>query len=142
MDQDIDIIAVTTEPLSLAGLVEALGHATDGSSGSDPEAGALVTFSGIVRAGEGDRTITHLNYEQYEGMAVSEMKALVARARQEWPLRRVGLVHRVGAVAVGEASVLVAISAGHRVETFAAARFLIDELKKSVPIWKSAEETA
>ncbi|MBX3730943.1 MAG: molybdenum cofactor biosynthesis protein MoaE [Candidatus Sumerlaeia bacterium] len=108
------------------------------AAGTDAEAGALVVFSGIVRATEGDRQVGHLDYEHYAGMAEREMAKLAEEARRRWPVRRVGLVHRVGPVGVGEPSVLVAVSAGHRDEAFAAARFLIDELKKSVPIWKSA----
>lgn len=133
-----DIVVVTREPIGLEDLVRRLGHDPAGGAGDDPEAGALVTFSGIVRATEGDRTIGHLDYDHYEGMAQKEMEHLVRRAREQWPLRRVGLVHRVGGVGVGEASVIVAVSAGHRVESFAAARFLIDTLKESVPIWKQA----
>ncbi len=71
-----------------------------------------------------------------------EMQRLVEASRQRWPLRRVALVHRFGPVAVGEPSVIVAVSAGHRAEAFDAARFLIDELKKSVPIWKSEPRQA
>lgn len=132
-----DVIRVTRDPLAIERLLEEIGHRTDGKPGEDPEAGALVIFSGIVRATEGDRTIGHLDYEHYEGMAQKETRALVEEARRRWPLRRVGIVHRIGAVPVAEASVIVAVSSGHRAESFAAARFLIDELKKSVPIWKN-----
>jgi molybdopterin synthase catalytic subunit len=135
-----DIVRVTGDPITLDEVVRAIGHqltAADGP-GDDPEAGALVTFSGIVREREGLGTITHLDYEQYEGMALREIGKLVVVARERWPLRRVALYHRVGRVNVAEASVIVAVSAGHRAEAFAAARFLIDELKLKVPIWKSA----
>jgi molybdopterin synthase catalytic subunit len=115
------------------------GDAPDGREpGTDPETGALVTFSGIVRETEAGRAITHLDYEHYAGMAERELERLVAAARKRWPLRGCAVFHRTGPVAVGEASVIVAVSAGHRAEAFEAARFLIDELKKSVPIWKSA----
>ena len=134
-----DVVRVGTAVLSLDAVVAEIGHG--GPAESDPEAGALVTFSGIVREMEGDRAIPRLDYEHYAGMAEQEMAALVAEARRRWPLRRVALVHRVGAVPVGQASVIVAVSAGHRVESFAAARFLIDELKKSVPIWKMTPPT-
>lgn len=135
-----DIVRITHAPLSLDALVRELGHAASPSDGAgdDPEAGALVTFSGIVRAGEGTTTISHLDYEHYPGMAEKEIARLVGAARGRWPLRRVGVAHRVGPVAVAEPSVIVAVSAGHRAEAFEAARFLIDELKKSVPIWKAA----
>ncbi len=134
-----DIVEIQTSALALGPALERIGASVDGiSPGEDNEAGALVTFSGIVRRSEGAGTVSHLNYEQYEGMALEECRRLVAEARERWPLRRVLLQHRVGAVAVGEPSVLVAVSAGHRAEAFEAARFLIDELKRRVPIWKAA----
>jgi molybdopterin synthase catalytic subunit len=134
-----DVIELTVEKLSLDRLVAALGQDASGEQpGADREGGALVTFSGIVRAQEGSATIGHLDYEAYGTMALSEMRRVVERARAQWPLLRVGLVHRAGRVPVGEASVVVAVLAGHRAEAFEAARFLIDELKRSVPIWKSA----
>ena len=139
MTERPDILRIGEEPLSLDALLRELGHDPVGAeSASDDEAGALVTFSGIVRAAEGSRRIDRLDYEHYAAMAERELVKLVARARERWPLRRVGLLHRVGPVRVGESSVVVAVSAGHRAEAFEAARFLIDELKKSVPIWKSA----
>jgi molybdopterin synthase catalytic subunit len=133
-----DLIEITTEPLSLDDLVRRLGHpsAAGDPPGRDPEAGALVTFSGIVRGTEGEEKIEALDYSHYGEMAGKEMKRLAVRARAEWPVQRIGLVHRVGRVGVGEPSVIVAVSAGHRDEAFQAARFLIDELKKTVPIWK------
>ena len=135
-----DIIQITENPLSLDALVRALGHTSTQADppGADPEAGALVTFSGIVRETEGEAKIPRLDYEHYAGMAEKEMAKLAAAARERWTLRRLALVHRIGPVAVGEPSVIVAVSAGHRPEAFEAARFLIDELKKSVPIWKSS----
>lgn len=134
-----DVVQLTLEPISLAALLAAMGHDITGAGpGDEAEGGALVTFSGIVRATEGQDRIAHLDYEAYESMALGQMKALVVRARERWPLLRVGLVHRTGAVPAAEASVLVAVLAGHRAEAFEAARFLIDELKKSVPIWKRA----
>jgi len=130
-----DIVRIVREPLSLDAVAREMGF---GDVGDDPEAGAFVTFSGIVRETEGDARIPHLDYEHYAGMAEKEMAKLVAEARRRWPLRAVAVVHRIGPVRVGEASVIVAVGAGHRAEAFEAARFLIDELKKSVPIWKAA----
>lgn len=139
-----DIVQITSDPLSLDGTIRAMGHTASGfadhGTATDPEAGALVTFSGIVRATEGNRQIPRLDYEHYPAMAEKQMGALIAEARGRWPLRRVALLHRIGPVAVAEPSVIVAVSAGHRAEAFAAARFLIDELKKRVPIWKHAPQ--
>ncbi len=131
-----DIVELTREPLRLEQLIARMENAPTAPIQPGPEAGALVTFSGIVRATEGNRIIPHLEYEHYAGMAERELEDLVGEARSRWPLRRIGLQHRVGIVAVGEPSVLVAVSASHRAEAFEAARFLIDELKRRVPIWK------
>ncbi len=139
-----DIVRIQADPLSLDEIVRELGHqsAVGDPPGDDPEAGALVTFSGIVRETEGDSKIPRLDYEHYAGMAEKEMAKLAGRARERWPVHRSAMVHRVGPVGVGEPSIVVAVSAGHRAEAFEAARFLIDELKKSVPIWKAAPKTA
>jgi molybdopterin synthase catalytic subunit len=133
-------VAIVAGPLSLDALLARLGLADGGAEPGGGEVGAVVTFSGVVRPTEGDRTIARLDYEHYEEMATREMDKLVDEAARRWPLHRVGLEHRVGAVGAGESSVLVVVGAGHRAEAFEAARFLIDELKKSVPIWKAAPE--
>ncbi|MEQ8818750.1 MAG: molybdenum cofactor biosynthesis protein MoaE [Sumerlaeia bacterium] len=135
-----DLIEITAESLSLDAMVRAIGHGASASDGPglDPEAGALVTFSGIVRETEGDAAITHLDYEFYPRMAEREIEKLFETARGKWPLRRLAMVHRTGPVPVGEPSILVGVSAGHRAEAFAAAKWLMDEMKKSVPIWKKA----
>lgn len=133
-------IVVSSGPIGIAEVLAAIGqsvHASDGPS-EDPEAGALAVFSGTVRATEGDRTIGHLDYEYYPGMAEKQMTALAEEAAGRWPLHAIALVHRIGAVPTAEPSVIVAVTAGHRAEAFEAARFLIDELKVRVPIWKAA----
>lgn len=132
-----DLVRIQSAPLSIDEAVAAVGWRAGTEPGADGEAGALVVFSGAVRGSEDGAEIPGLDYEQYEGMAEAQMRALAAEARGRWPLRRVALLHRVGRVAVAEPSVLVVVSAGHRAEAFAAARFLIDELKARVPIWKS-----
>ena len=143
----VDVIRITQEPLALDRVLNLIGHHADGSAGDDSEAGAVVTFSGIVRGTEHGAAIAGLDYEHYVGMAEKEMTRLVSEARQRWPLRRIALVHAVGFVPTARTSVVVAVSAGHRAEAFEAARFLIDELKRSVPVWKqdaagqSAQET-
>jgi molybdopterin synthase catalytic subunit len=102
----------------------------------DPAAGAVVTFVGTTRNENVGRRVIRLEYEAFMHMAVTEMKALAARATRRWRLRRVAMVHRIGAVRIGEASVAIAVSAAHRDEAFAACHWLIDELKRRVPIWK------
>jgi len=103
-----------------------------------PAAGAVVVFSGVVRATSDEREgITALTYEAYETVAVERMQAIVAAVRAQWPaLARVAVLHRLGRVELGESSVVVAVSAPHRGDAFAGARACIDAVKGSVPIWK------
>ena len=104
----------------------------------DPTAGGIAVFVGTTRAEEnpGGAALVALDYEAYADMALQAMRALAARARERWPIVKLALLHRVGRVAVGEASVVVAVSSGHRGEAFEACRWLIDTLKAEVPIWK------
>jgi molybdopterin synthase catalytic subunit len=103
-----------------------------------PDCGATVTFTGTARDhAEGRPGVHRLEYEAYEGPAVERLRALAVEARRRWPvLGRVALLHRTGEVALGDAAVVVAVSAPHRGDAFEAARFAIDELKRTVPIWK------
>jgi len=103
-----------------------------------PHCGAVVTFTGTTRDhAPGRPGVHHLEYEAYEEHAVTRLAAVVDEARRRWPtIGRVALVHRTGTVGLGDAAVVVAVSAPHRAEAFEAARFAIDELKRTVPIWK------
>jgi len=103
-----------------------------------PHCGAVVSFSGTARDHAGERTgVTGLEYEAYAEQAVPRMAAILAAARSRWPeLGRVALIHRVGPVPIGESAVVVVASAPHRSEAFEAARFGIDAVKATVPIWK------
>jgi molybdopterin synthase catalytic subunit/molybdopterin converting factor small subunit len=101
-----------------------------------PNAGGLVTFSGAVRDHARGQTIRHLEYEAYPGMAEQEMEKVCDEAERRWPGVRVAISHRVGRLEIGELAVVVAASAPHRGEAFEAARFAIDTLKETVPIWK------
>jgi MoaE-MoaD fusion protein len=100
--------------------------------------GAMVVFWGIVRDREDGQPITALDYTAYREMAEYQFRKLIAEARRRWPVRRLRIVHRLGVIPVGEASLLVRVEAAHRGEAFAAAQFVIDELKQTVPIWKRA----
>ena len=102
----------------------------------DPAAGASVLFLGTTRNENSGRRVTRLEYEAFTDMAVREMRQLARQASRRWPLRRVAMIHRIGVVPVGEASVGIAVSAGHRGEAFDACHWLIDRLKEIVPIWK------
>jgi molybdopterin synthase catalytic subunit len=101
-----------------------------------PEAGAIDLFVGTTRRWTDGRETVDLYYEAFEEMAVKEIAGLFAETSRKWPVARQVVVHRLGRVAVGEASVVIAVSSAHRNEAFQACRFLIDELKKRVPIWK------
>jgi molybdopterin synthase catalytic subunit len=103
-----------------------------------PDCGAVVVFSGTARDhAEGRPDVRLLEYEAYEEQVVPRLAAIQAEARRRWPTTgRIGLLHRTGPIAIGETSVIVAASAPHRDEAFEAARFCIDTLKSSVPIWK------
>lgn len=103
-----------------------------------PDCGAVVLFSGTVRDhAEGRTDVVSLDYEAYEDAVVPVFHKMAAEARKKFPkARRIAIVHRTGVVALGESSVVVAVSSAHRPIAFDAARFLIDALKESAPIWK------
>ena len=124
-----DWVALSGEPLPIA---EASGWVVL------PGCGATVTFTGTARDhAEGRPGVHRLEYEAYEEPAVARLRALCAEVRARWPVvGRVALLHRTGLVELGDAAVVVAVSAPHREEAFEAARYAIDELKRTVPIWK------
>ena len=100
------------------------------------EDGAALVFEGIVRNQTRGRRTLYLDYEAYEDMALQEMESLAARALQQFPIRDVAIVHRLGRLEIGQTSVLIAVASAHRGAAFDACRWLIDTLKKTVPIWK------
>lgn len=106
------------------------------ASVASPRAGAVLLFVGTTREVTGDRVTESLDYSGYREMALEEMQRLADHAAARWPLSRVAMEHRLGHVAIGEASVAIALSAPHRKEAFEAGEWLIDQLKESVPIWK------
>jgi molybdopterin synthase catalytic subunit len=103
---------------------------------ASPGDGALCLFLGVVRNENAGQPVTHLEYEAYEEMALAVMDGIEAETRRRWAVTDVRLVHRLGRLAIGEASVAVAVAAPHRAEAFAACRFAIDALKAKAPIWK------
>ena len=100
------------------------------------ECGATVTLDGYVRRFTKGRETMHLVYEAYEPMAIKEMQKLAERARSEFEISNVSIVHRLGRLEIGETSVVIAVAAPHRRAAFAACEWLIRELKRTVPIWK------
>jgi molybdopterin synthase catalytic subunit len=101
-----------------------------------PGMGAVVCFLGVVRGTEGNANISALEYEVFQRMAEHQITLLLDEMNKRWPIESVRLVHRVGLVKVNEPSLWVEVIAPHRGEAFAACQWLIDEMKRSVPIWK------
>jgi MoaE-MoaD fusion protein len=100
------------------------------------EDGAAVTFDGVVRNHTRERKTLYLDYQAYEEMALKQMEALVEQALSQFPVRDVAMVHRLGRLEIGETSVLIVVVSAHRAPAFEACRWLIDTLKRTVPIWK------
>jgi len=123
-----DLITVSEAVIDPAALVAHVAR---------PDAGATVLFLGTVRDhSDGREGVTHLEYEAYREIVEEKIAGIVASVRERWEVGTVAAVHRVGTLVVGEVSVAVAVSSGHRPEAFAAAKALIDELKAQAPIWK------
>jgi molybdopterin synthase catalytic subunit len=118
---------LSDEPLSLDRVVEDV---------RSDDAGAIATFTGTTRIRSRGRTVTHLDYEAYEGMAERVMEEIANALRDRYELTAVAIHHRVGRVGIGETSVMIAVSAPHRQDALAACKDAIDELKERVPLWK------
>jgi MoaE-MoaD fusion protein len=101
-----------------------------------PEDGVAVIFEGVVRNNTLGRRTLYLDYEAYEPMALKEMKTLARQARERFGINTVSIIHRLGRLQIGETSVLIVVTSAHRAAGFDACRWLIDTLKKTVPIWK------
>jgi molybdopterin synthase catalytic subunit len=121
------MIELTSDPIDCAAIVDKV---------QSHQAGAVVLFLGTTREFTGDKRTTSLDYEAYPAMATAKMAELESQARARWPLCHCMIIHRLGHLKLGEASVAVAVSSPHRGEAFEAARWLIDTLKQVVPIWK------
>jgi molybdopterin synthase catalytic subunit len=119
--------AVTTSALevqALIRLVEGPGH------------GAVCTFIGLVRDHNAGRAVTHLVYEAYEPLAVKALDRILQEAVERWPDVRLAIHHRIGELAIGEASIVIAVASAHRAEAFAACRYVIERVKQIAPVWK------
>ncbi len=121
------MIELTTDPVDVMRALELV---------QKPAAGAVVLFLGITREFTQGRQTVELAYEAYREMAERELASLESEARRRWPLVECVIVHRLGVVALSEASVAIAVSSAHRDVAFEAGKWLIDSLKESVPIWK------
>ena len=118
---------LSEEPLSLDAVVAEV---------RSDEAGAIATFTGTTRILSRGRTVTHLEYEAYPGMAEDVMGQIAADLERRHDLSAVAIHHRIGRVGIGEPSVVIAVSAPHRSDALAACREVIDTLKETVPLWK------
>ena len=121
-------LAIITEPID----EQALQARRTMSAGM----GAAIYFLGVVRAAEGETAITAIDYEAFHKMAQHQFNLIFDQVETRWRVESVRLVHRIGMVNVGEPSLWVEVIAPHRGEAFAACQFLIDEMKRVVPIWK------
>ena len=101
-----------------------------------PEDGAVVVFEGVVRNNANDKPVRFLEYAAYESMALSKLEEVGARARKEFEIRDIAIVHRLGHLEIGECSTVIVVASAHRGPAFDACRFAIDTIKKIVPIWK------
>jgi molybdopterin synthase catalytic subunit len=106
------------------------------SSVQSPDAGAIDVFIGTVRNQTKNKAVIHLEFEAYESMAIAEIKKIVSRAKSSWPILNISVVHAIGKLEIGDIPVVIAVSTAHRKAAFEACEFVIDELKKTVPIWK------
>jgi molybdopterin synthase catalytic subunit len=121
------LTAITTAPLDHEAIVRALD--TTGS-------GAVAVFLGVVRDHNKGRTVRYLEYEAYEPLALRGLDRIVSESGERWPAVRVAIHHRIGRIAIGEASVVIAAASPHRADAFAASRYAIERIKQIVPIWK------
>ena len=122
------LVAVTADPLDVMGIMEFV---------ADDASGSTVIFSGTVRDHSPGRAgVTRLEYEAYEGVVTTKIREVVEEAMERWPIIKVAAVHRTGVLGLRESAVVVAVSTAHRADGFPACRYIIDELKRRVPIWK------
>ncbi|NNG16381.1 MAG: molybdenum cofactor biosynthesis protein MoaE [Gemmatimonadales bacterium] len=117
---------LTSSPLDLDRLVARV---------VSPERGGVATFTGVVRNHHDGRSVLRLEYSAYDAMAEAECARIVSEAERQWPVR-VALEHRTGHLEVGDAAVMIAAAGAHRQEAFDACRYVIEEVKRRVPIWK------
>jgi molybdopterin synthase catalytic subunit len=122
-----NVISLTRDVIDADGLVRAAKQGEDG---------AVLVFDGIVRNNSRGRQTLYLDYEAYEEMALRQLNELAGEAVSRFSVRQVSIVHRLGRLDVGETSVLIIVASAHRGQAYEASRWLIDTLKKTVPIWK------
>ena len=133
----VPLVAITSTALDVQALTAeiATGASSDGPAPT-PGAGAVISFIGLVRDHNQGRRVEFLEYEAYEPLAVRALNRILDEARATWPGARMGIHHRIGRLAIGEASVIIVATSPHRADAFAACRYAIERVKQIVPIWK------
>jgi molybdopterin synthase catalytic subunit len=126
-DPQTDIFEITREPIDIAGLRARL---------LEGDSGAVVIFDGVARDNTKGRRTLYLEYEGYEPMALRTMEQIGQEVHERWSINRLGIVHRLGKIAITESSVVIVVTSAHRRVAFEACQYAIDRLKKIVPIWK------
>lgn len=121
------MIKLSTKPIQVNQIIKTVESA---------ESGAINVFVGTVRNQTKDKKVLRLEFEAYEKMALNEMKKICDAAIKRWPIIKISIVHAVGILQIGDIPVVIAVSTPHRKASFEACEFVIDELKKTVPIWK------
>ena len=106
------------------------------SSVSHPEAGGIDVFIGVTRNNNSGKKVIKLEFESHKSMAIKELNKIITKASEKWDIKSVSISHRVGLVEIGEEAVVIAVACPHRSDAFEACRYVIDSLKKTVPIWK------
>src|SRR5262245_23366517 len=120
-------IKISDEPLNIQSCIDWV---------MTPQCGGIDVFIGTVRAATKGKIVVQLEFEAYEKMALKEIKKIADEARKKWDVHKISVHHRTGVLEIGEIPVVIAVSAAHRDAAFDACRYVIDTLKKTVPIWK------
>ena len=118
---------ITTDPIDTDELIRAV---------QTPADGAVCVFYGVVREDSRNKKVRFLEYDAYPEMAEKKMRMILEEVKVKWPEQRAAIVHRIGTLGIGEASVVIAVGSPHRGESFEACRYVIDRVKEEVPIWK------
>jgi molybdopterin synthase catalytic subunit len=124
---EVSLFRLIREPINIQQITESIQR---------PEDGAIVVFDGVVRNNSKNKAVRFLEYDAYEAMALKKLEEIGLRAKSEFEIRDIAIVHRLGHMEVGECSIVIAVASAHRGPAFDACRFAIDTIKKIVPIWK------
>jgi molybdopterin synthase catalytic subunit len=121
------MVRISEEPIDVNEVIDNVRSAA---------AGAIDVFIGTVRNKTSQKSVSRLDFEAYDAMAVKEIEKIIEKARDRWPVLKMSIYHRKGILSIGEIAVVIAVSTPHRKESFEACQFAIDTLKETVPIWK------